>query len=268
MLDDLKRRYHFADWQGINTLPLHLLLWRYRLRGTELPGWQVRSARLLALSQAVRLQPTLWQRPFAGRSDPLRVDAYEYSWRDAAHEGLLRLLGEFTRPDLSRIVDAELGDIGFASPDARAVLFARANLVFLLAAPGAALPTTLPLARSLDLDLITQPPPRPGSQAMLAATAARTAIAPRERVRGAIGKGVPLVPKPVAPRAAAALGGAAAPAVELQYKLYSSGCELHADDEQVHAVPLVAGAQKVEIYTLAPGEAWSRVEVGIDVVAG
>jgi hypothetical protein len=259
MHDELKRRHDFTAWHGINALPLHLLLWHYRLRGSELPGWQVRAARLLALPQAGRLQPSVWQQRGALRDEALRVDAYEYPSREAAHEALIHLLGEFTRPGMTRLTDVGLGDVTFGGKDTRALLFARANLVFLVAGSGAAAVPVMPLAQALDQDIIAKP-----------AVPARAAVAaaPRAAQRVTLGASVAVAlgPLPAAARASVAAVGVAGAAAEPQYKPFSQDCDLYAEHDEVRAAPRHTGRHAVEIYTLGAGESWDQRELAIEAV--
>lgn len=260
MYDELKRRFDFAGWQGITTLPLHLLLWRYRMRGTELPGWEIRSARALVLPQAGRFLPSVWQHSGAVHGEAVRLDAYECASRDAAHETVIRLLGEFTAPVVRRLTDLELGDVAFGPAEqGRAVLFARANLVFLVATAGALQGSVVPLAQSLDRDVVSKPPtvararaapPAAGAQRVVLGTSLpielETAIAQSRRD----------LTRPLAVEESA----------EPQHKLFSRGCELFAEQGTVRAAPIQTGRQDVEVYTLAPGAAWQRRDIAIDAV--
>lgn len=260
MHEELKRRFDFAAWQGITTLPLHLLLWRYRLRGTELPGWEMRSTRALVLPQAGRFLPSVWQHPGAAHGEAVRLDAYECASRDAAHETVIRLLGEFTAPVMRRLTDLDLGDVAFGPGDqGRAILFARANLVFLVASAGAVPGPVVPLAQTLDRDVVSKPAPVAG---------ARAARAAAEVQRVVLGTSMPIALDTATSQSRRAMTApfAVEESAEPQYKLFSRGCELFADQETVRAAPVRAGRQDVEVYTLAPGAAWQRRDIAIDAV--
>ncbi len=255
MYDKLKRHYDFASWQGVTTLPLHLLLWHYRPRGTELHDWEIGSIRVLTLPHTPRFLPSMWRQPGGSRKNSLRLDTYECDSREAAHETLIHLLGEFSAPVMRRLIDTGFGDISFGGRDLSAVLFARANLVFLMAKAGRTPLTVTTLARELDHDLITRPTPAtmhhvepapvacaisgPSSLIDLDTTASRGTLAQPYRTDAV-----------VAP----------------QHKLFSQNCELCAEEDLIRAVPLKAGQQEVEIYTLESAGGWERRDVTIEDV--
>lgn len=226
MYDELKRRYDFASWQGVTTLPLHLLLWRYRPRGTELHGWGVGSIRVLTLPQISRFLPSIWQRPDGYRKNALRLDTYECASRESAHEALIRLLGEFSAPVMRRLTDTGFGDISFGGRDLSAVLFARANLVFLLANAGRTPLTVTSLARELDHDLITRPTP-----------AAMNHVAPAAVACAISGPSSLINLDTTTPRGTLAQPHRTDAVVAPQHKLFSQNCDLCVEEDIIRAVP-------------------------------
>lgn len=270
MHDELKRRWDFAAWQGINRLQTHLLLWHFRLRGAEVPGWQLKAARALPLALQARFLPSMWQSMGGRRDEALRIDAYECASRSAAHEMLLRLLGEFTTPFLQRLTDRVVGDVCFGGTDERSLLFARANIVVLLANAGHARVPVTPCAEALDQDVVATPP-------IAARTAAGPMVAAAVRAhRVAVGDSWPLdieelaVPAKAGALAAATTGahpGATAAADEPTSKCFSTGCELFVADGVVRAAPLHPGRHAVKIYTQQTGSNWRQHEVAIEGVA-
>ena len=258
MYDELKHRYDFASWQGSTTLPLHLLLWHYHLRGTELLDWEIRSTRVLALPQHTRFLPSMWQRAGGGhRNDALRVDTYECSSRQEAHETMIRLLGEFSAPVMQRQTDMGFGDISFGGNDLAAVLFARANLVFLVANAGRSPLAVTKFARAFDHDLITKPkctakPKRPPAPAAVACAISGTSSFIN------IDDTVPVRTRAQPP--------GRRETTEAQHKLFSRNCELCAEDDIIRAQPLQSGQQQVEIYTLEEAGEWQRRDISIEEV--
>lgn len=258
MYDELKHRYKFASWHGSTSLSLNLLLWHYHFKGTELPDWEIRSARMLTLPQRTRFLPSMWQRHGGRhRNEALRVDAYECASREEAHETIIHLLGEFSAPVMQQQTDMDFGDICFSGNDLTAVLFARANLVFFIANAGRSCLAIKKFAQAFDHDLIMKPknvakPKRPSNPAAVACAISGTSsfinIDNTHPIRTRA--------QPFRSRET----------IEAQHKLFSRNCELYADEDIIRAVPLQAGHQKVEIYTLEETGEWQRSDVSIEGV--
>jgi len=256
--DELKQRYDFASWHGITTLPLYLLLWHYHLRGIQLPDWELRSARVLTLPQRTRFLPSMWLRPGGRhRNEALRVDTYECASREEAHETMIRLLGQFSAPVMQRQTDTGFGDICFGGTEFTAVLFARANLVFLIANAGRSRLGVTKFAQVFDHDLITKPeyaakPERPPAPAAVAcAISGTSSFIDIDNTR------------PVRKRAQPP---DRSETIEAQHKLFARHCELYAEDDLIRAEPLEAGKQHVEIYTEEESGKWQRRDVSIERV--
>lgn len=264
MHDELKRRFDFASWRGINNLRQDVLLWRYRPRGTELEGWEIGASREINPPRAPRFLPSMWRRPGRTggfRSEALRLDTYECASRDAAHETVIRLLGEFSAPVVHRITDAGFGDVTFAGGNLSALLFARANLVFFMADVGRTSPGVAgvaDLAAQLDRDLVKKPPTVVGGGVARPVAVANALPGPSSLLNLDVDL----------PRAA--MWGGAIPPSGPQRKLFARACALSVDEDLVvvRAEPHEAGPQLVEVYTMEPQGDWEVNDVTIEGLNG
>lgn len=129
-LDDLKRAHRFAAWSNRNTLGENLFIWKFKLGGRELPGWQMVRSRSLPAEQEISSTQSIWRIEQRHDSETLiDLSVFECASQAAAHELLVRSLGEFESPEVGRLEEGGLGDVAFGLPDGNVVLFARANLV-------------------------------------------------------------------------------------------------------------------------------------------
>lgn len=257
LIEHLKRQHRFAAWAGCNRLPEHLFVWNYFLLGCELDDWQLHASRPLPVTPERRFIPSVWQRAATGRRDELlRVDAYECASRESAHEFLIELLAQFSAPVLRREEDLDIGDVVFAGGNDAGLVFARANLVFLIANGGRqAVPVREP-TRQLDRGLVAKPAlivPTGSPPAAIRAAPEQPWFTHPKSVR--VGALVPLTPA----RRSAARGpatvpiGAAAeadPTAESVCRFFAQTCDFRAADNRVHCRPLVGGAQRIEVYAL------------------
>jgi hypothetical protein len=125
-LDRLTQRYDFSSWsapRGPGSLT-----WGFRLNGDEIPGWKPHRIQQVDLPGEPHASLSVW-RPVEGNGALLALNVYECDDETAARRYLLRLLGEFQGPQLTRV--ASPGDISFAA-GAVGLLFARGNLVALV----------------------------------------------------------------------------------------------------------------------------------------
>ena len=173
LLDDLKQRYAYDAWRDRNTLDENLFVWGFFLSGNECPGWQphrirrieattpaaleaARDSGLAARESPVAFQ-SLWKRPEGGTEALLNVNIFECASRTAAHEFLVRLLGEFQSPLIARLEQIPVGDVAFGGPGDAVLLFARANLVHLIQNAGRDLLPVTGVAGQFDRELTSKP---------------------------------------------------------------------------------------------------------------
>jgi hypothetical protein len=177
--NNLVRRHGFESWLGRNRLPENLSAWRYFLHEGSLSSWrpyrnqQIEAPRVPVLPQAatragltqprwLRAVQSVWT-PVEGTGEAiLNIDVYECASRVAAHEFLVRMLGEFESPLVAHQEQIDIGDVVFTGPANSAILFARANLVFLVRNGGRNLVSVDDPAGQLDRDLISKPGAEPG----------------------------------------------------------------------------------------------------------
>lgn len=170
-IDNLKQRHGFGSWCGRNTLDENLYVWRFLLSERALPAGQLRGTKrtgpppptLSALTASGLKLPALpyhsrsiW-RP-AGKSDAVvLVDAFECASRAVAHLFLVHVLGEFQSPLVAREKEAGTGDVAFTSPGDAVIVFARANIVFLIRNAAEHLVSVTDVARRVDNELVVKP---------------------------------------------------------------------------------------------------------------
>lgn len=184
-LSNLKQRFDFGAWKGARGLDMDLHVWRFALNGGELPGLQPEriepatppSAATMSVHvekkkkkrrtrQAVqpaglappRLSKSFW-RPTRLPRALINIDVYECASRGAAHELLLQILGGFQGTQLARRDGLGIGDVAFATPGGAALAFARGNLVHLVRNASREVVDVTEIARQLDLQLVSRPPP-------------------------------------------------------------------------------------------------------------
>ncbi|MBI5431474.1 MAG: hypothetical protein HZA52_01455 [Planctomycetes bacterium] len=149
-IEAMKRQHGFEAWRGKSSFarPLH----GFELRESVLEGWRL--ARLDRRASAVPRTTWLFAR---GPDELLRVDVIESQSVAAAHEELLRALGEFQAPLLGRQEAPVAGDVAFVTAGSNAsVLFARGNVLVLVRNGGRKLVDATAAARWVDARLVDE----------------------------------------------------------------------------------------------------------------
>jgi hypothetical protein len=177
------------------------------------------------------------------------MDAYECLSRPKAHELLLRLLGEFQLPMASLEQRDEFGDVAFAAPNGEVILFARANLVFLLRnAERVRVPVNATAAR-FDNVLIRKP------EAAASARTARRIESSKAETEGAR-VGQPFVVDLDLPDD---------PEAHTSYKLFASAGEVWVDQGKVVYQADAAGEHEISAYPLRGQDPGTRKAVRLRV---
>jgi hypothetical protein len=150
-LELFRQRYRFDEWRDTRATDEPWFVWRFFLGGNELSGQRaLRIERIEGpgLGSAVR---SIWGRDEddAAGGPLLRVELYEAPSRAEARELLLRRLAQFQSPLVERRSEAP-GDVAFGMPGNRSLVFARANMVVLVANAAAEVDTVEPAAKQLD----------------------------------------------------------------------------------------------------------------------
>lgn len=153
-MDSLKEHYNYKMWHGRNTLPENLFIWRFFLSGNEFPTWTAHKIKTSRVEQWPPSIKSIWKQPDADPDLLLRVNIFECISRDAAHNFLLQLLGEFQSHLEIMKDETSVGDVAFTVPSRISVVAARANLVFHIARVDRDPKPVEEIARKFDLNLI------------------------------------------------------------------------------------------------------------------
>lgn len=264
--EELKSRFNFAEWRNRTTLGENLFIWRFFFLGDEFPNWQLHQTRTLAapppeqrpaglrtLDQEVvgspRLVQSVWRPAVSGPDALLSVDTYECASRLAAHELLIRILGEFQSPLLERRPVGEAGDIAISHPGSGITLFARANQVVVIRSTGRTPLRVTELAQKFDRELIEKPP-RPVGQV-------EPSIRRLAAAQGELRKGT---------RVLLDVEAAHPAGQPLMYKFFSQGGEVVAEEGRLMYQAEAAGEQPLEVYAVAPdrGVGTQRIQLRVE----
>jgi hypothetical protein len=137
-IERLKQRYRYAEWSSaepkppIATVPVPSLLG---------PEWVLDHVDVVETDETAvgAPDPRAWQAAWRSAKGEQAVSAYLRRCASAAEasEHLLQLLDQFQSPLVERVAGANaVGDVSFAPPGDRAVLFAVSNLVALVRSVG------------------------------------------------------------------------------------------------------------------------------------
>lgn len=153
----LKQRHEFKAWSNQNRLPESLFVQGFFVDSRLLDGWQLlRETRLRETRHPV--VSTIWRSTTGGDEDHLlRIDFRENASRLQAHEAVLKAVGEFESPFVERQAEETLGDVCFVVQGGRVVVFARANLVFIVVNLGANATDVKEIAKRLDKFVFVKP---------------------------------------------------------------------------------------------------------------
>jgi hypothetical protein len=229
------RRHGFDAWRGRSRLGFELFIWRYALRGDELPGWSVERLRPIRAPGWPPMYQAIWRAPRAGGA--VQVTTFECPSRSSAHMFLLRTLANVQSPLVARRDELPVGDIAFTDRAETAVLFARANLVVLGRVVGGTPRPVVGAVQQIDAGLI-EAPPEAATRAM-----ALLRFTPTDEHED-----VARLTLPVA-ATAAALRAAPMP----MYKFYSPSGEVYREDDAILYRAASPGDQVVRVYEVHAG---------------
>jgi hypothetical protein len=243
----LKERFDYGAWKDHATTQEELFIWQFFLSGNEFPGWRPYRIQPLPQGGALRSTQSIWQRPENRDDTLLSVLVHELPSREEAHEHLITVLGEFQSPLVTRSEQEVIGDIAFIHGE-YTILFARANLVFLIRNGGAALVPVTEIARELDTSLVRRPE-APDVEVIpkISRFDARTAEA-------RVGEDVALELDATDPLNRS-----------LWYKFYSSTGQVRVRQDQLVYTPASAGPQALTVYAINPNGGAARQELQLDV---
>jgi hypothetical protein len=230
----IKQAHGFEEWAGRTTLPVNLFIRHFFLSESVLDGWRLLRATPIDVAGAPRLVQSLWA-PEAGSAEALlRLDVYECDSRPAAHELLIRLVGQFQTSVVTRRDEVGVGDVNFTPLGEGGVIFSRGNLVLVLSRAGTASLPILDIARQVD-ERLTERPGGGSPRARRAAPAAAIRLArgestgPREVELEAEGEAQPMY-----------------------QKFFSSSGDLRVEGDRLIYDPTGAGPPEIEVYSIDP----------------
>jgi hypothetical protein len=264
--EEIKKRFSFDEWRNRNTLEENLFIWQFFFLGDEFPNWQLHKTRSLEappsepktvgtrmfaqefFGHTPRVIQSVWQPAARQTGTIVSVDTYECASRAAAHELLIRTLGEFQSPLLRRQAENVAGDVAFTHPGSGIMLFARANHLIVIRSIGQVTVPVTELARQLDNDLIEKPP-APISRAE---PTIRSLKAEAEELE--VGSRVPLE-----------IDVDRLPDRQLIYKFFSRDGEVLAEEGRLLYRPTNPGEQTFEFYAVGPsrGVATERIRFSV-----
>jgi hypothetical protein len=151
LVEAAARRHRLGEWIGINRLPGELHVRHWFLDRRALPALRRRRERRLPVGLGAT--SGIWS---VGRdSDRLvRIDVSERPSRVDAHRAMPQVLAEVQSPVLGRDVDLDIGDVAFTLPAGLVVIFARANLLVIVASVGRRRVDAPGIAAALDAAIV------------------------------------------------------------------------------------------------------------------
>ena len=153
LIDHVKRRLRYDDWCGRNRLGQTLCACNWTVKTGDVQGWtickqrgpsrldtqdnlgrQMVQARGLKRDATPKTSPRMVRTFCTNVSVPnamVRIDLFECASREEAHESLVRIVSDFESPLIEEL-KGPIGDVAFAGRGTGLILFARANLVYLV----------------------------------------------------------------------------------------------------------------------------------------
>lgn len=238
--ESLARRYGLDEWRGRSRLEENFFVWRLSLPQDQFAGFVPHRMQHVEVPLWPRMIQSLWRRPGSATEETLlHVDAFECTSREAAHDLLVRLLGDVESPLVARNEAMAVGDVVFAGPGGAALLFARGNVAFVLRSAGRRTLPVIGLAEQLDADLVRKPKPPAGAAVSAVRRLEPEASRPEA---GLVGMRLEVDERPDKP---------------LTYKFFSRSGEVIREDDRLLYRQLSPGPQEVHVYAAAADQAHS-----------
>lgn len=158
-LDAVKDVYAYDSWKSSDAPGTKHFLVDYFFGDFVLPGWRIVRQRQSGTRGRRPFIQSFWKRAQDVDDVVLRIDFCEGSvWTDA-RELLLTFLTDFQLPGISLQKDQpEFGDVALAGPEPCVILFATANLAFLIRSVGrAVIPVVTEIAAIINKSLLNPP---------------------------------------------------------------------------------------------------------------
>jgi hypothetical protein len=155
LIDVLKAKFKFDEWQGINRLNRELSVHDLLVPAGLLPGLEPARVREIDPGDGTRLLRASWRLPNRVEDVLLLMDLRECASRVAAHRVLLELLANMQSPNVRRLEADFPGDVAFA-PSPSSIIFARANVAVSIGNGGKTIVPVDEAARTVDQWIIQQ----------------------------------------------------------------------------------------------------------------
>ena len=178
----------------------------------------------------------MWSPPAAGGEVLLDSEFYECASRQAAHELVARLRGEFQAPMPALQQRTTVGDVAFGSPNATTLLFARGNLVLLLRNAGRELVSVEDFAGQFDRVIAA----RPEMSAEQTAAEVRRFQFPKEEISAGCTMSLQLDGLPRAEQL-------------IWYKIFASTGEIRSEDGRLLFTPVSNESQEITVHAVRYG---------------
>jgi hypothetical protein len=233
-LRSIKTAHGFEEWAGRTTLPVNLFIRHFFISESILEGWRLLRATPIQIPGSPQLVQSLWV-PEAGPAEALlRLDVYECDSRRAAHELLIRLIGEFQSSVVTRRDEVGIGDVNFTPLGEGGVVFSRGNLVLSLGRAGTAPLPVMEIAKLVD-ERLTE---RPEGAAPRARPTARAVTASLEAGESAGPRVLRVEPSPED---------------QPKYqKIFSASGDVRVEGDQLIYEPTRAGPPEIEVFSIDP----------------
>lgn len=157
LIDDTAIRHSFESWRSIRRLPENLFVLNFFFRPDDFSNWRLDNRRFLEQAQSAPVIQTFWKPKNNTDRATIRIEGHERRSVADARLTVIKLLSQFHLLDIRLQPQATYGDVVFAVPTKLVILFARANMVFLLRNVGEDRASCEPLARALDDQIISRP---------------------------------------------------------------------------------------------------------------
>lgn len=162
--EEITKRYDIQKWAEQTKVGKHIFIWKYFMRGKEIPGWELVKTIPEQIYKERRIFTYMWQKAETNTEDLAKIDIVEsHSWH-AAHETLLELLVEEHQALELPVPEAtaqkiELGDVAYTGfgETVQSAIFTRANMVVRINSVGKQNVSIIDIADQVDKLFISKP---------------------------------------------------------------------------------------------------------------
>jgi hypothetical protein len=227
----LERHFEFASWRESAAPGRRFFFSEFFLADYIMSSFQLDSLQKSKADATPSSVHSLWSRAFH-EGTLFRIDLYETeSWQDA-RKGMMTILSTLQEPGLVRQHIEGLGDVTFADPTFKDVLFAAGNLVFYLRNVCSDSGPVIDIGRSITQKIFSSPEIEPGAPD----TVRRFSF---ETSEGAIAIKIRLREEPAHPLAPPRL-----------YRFIADAGEVSLDHGKLFYLPRFAGVHELRIFAI------------------